>query len=68
MFDCRSIKAVLGYYLKAYQTVIMPNKNCQDDSNPLLNQYTDLNMDVLNGQNFSYQILHSAPVTKKSFD
>ena len=68
MFDCRSIKAVLGYYLKAYQTVIMPNKNCQGDSSQLWNQYTVLNMDALNDQNFSYQILHSAPVTKKSFD
>ena len=64
----RFINKVSTCYSAVHQTAIMPNKNCQFDSSQLLTQYKDLNMDVLNGKNFSYQILHTATATEKSSD
>lgn len=62
------INKVSSCYSAVHQTAIMSNKNCQLDSTQLLNQYKYLNMDVLNGKNFSYQILHTAITTEKSSD
>nr|WP_252053636.1 LTA synthase family protein [Acinetobacter silvestris] len=51
------INKVSSCYDAVHQTAIMPKKGCQFDQAQILNEYKDMNMDVLNGKNFSYQIL-----------
>ncbi|OTG63821.1 LTA synthase family protein [Acinetobacter silvestris] len=51
------INKVSSCYNAVHQTAIMPKKDCQFDQTQILNEYKDMNMDVLNGKNFSYQIL-----------
>ncbi|OTG85191.1 LTA synthase family protein [Acinetobacter sp. ANC 4648] len=51
------INKVSSCYNAVHQTAVMPKKECNFDQTQILNQYKDLNMDVLNGKNFSYQML-----------
>ncbi|WP_146196660.1 LTA synthase family protein, partial [Acinetobacter stercoris] len=52
------IEKVNSCYSTIHQTGVQVNKKCDLNKDELLNQYKDLNMDAINGKNFSYQILH----------
>ena len=51
------IQKVNSCYKTIHQTGIQTQKNCDAPSEQILQQYKDMNMDVLNGKNFTYQIL-----------
>lgn len=55
----RFIKQVNNCYSAIHQTGIQATNSCQTNAAQVLQQYKDLNMDVLNGKNFSYQLLHA---------
>ena len=55
----RFIKQVNSCYSAIHQTGIQATDSCQTNAAQVLQQYKDLNMDVLNGKNFSYQLLHA---------
>lgn len=51
------IQAVNACYSAIHQTGVELKPECKYSHPQLLNQYKDLNMDVLNGKNHSYQLL-----------
>lgn len=51
------IQEVNACYSAIHQTGVELNPKCKHPHPQLLNQYKDLNMDVLNGKNYSYQLL-----------
>ena len=51
------IQAVNACYSAIHQTGVELKPECKYPHPQLLNQYKDLNMDVLNGKNHSYQLL-----------
>ena len=51
------IQHVNSCYKTVHQTGIQPQKSCDIPANQVLQQYKDMNMDVLNGKNFTYKIL-----------
>jgi len=53
------IDKVNSCYKTVHQTGIEPQKSCDSNSAEILKQYKDMNMDVLNGKNFTYQLLQA---------
>lgn len=51
------VQKVSSCYKAIHQTGIQTRPNCEDQSNQILQQYKDMNMDIMNGKNFSYQLL-----------
>ena len=51
------INKVNSCYSAIHQTGIHTQKNCAFDQAQILKEYQDMNMDVLNGKNFSYALL-----------
>lgn len=51
------IQEVNSCYSAIHQTGVELNPECKYPHPQLLNQYKDLNMDVLNGKNYTYQLL-----------
>ena len=51
------IQHVNSCYKTVHQTGIQPQKSCDTPTDLVLQQYKDMNMDVLNGKNFTYKIL-----------
>ena len=45
-------------YSSIHQVGIQTQKSCENDKAQLFDQYKELNMDVINGKNYTYQILH----------
>jgi len=53
------VNNVSSCYRTVHQTGIQTQKSCEFNQAEILQQYKDMNMDVLNGKNFTYQILKS---------
>ena len=56
------VNKVSSCYKAVHNTGTQTQKSCDFDSQQVLKEYKDMNMDVLNGKNFTYQILK--PETK----
>ncbi|WP_227542637.1 LTA synthase family protein [Acinetobacter wuhouensis] len=56
------VNKVSSCYKAVHNTGTQPQKSCAFNQADVLKQYQDMNMDVLNGKNFTYQILK--PETK----
>ncbi|RZG75973.1 sulfatase [Acinetobacter wuhouensis] len=56
------VNKVSSCYKAVHNTGTQTKKSCDFDSQQVLKEYKDMNMDVLNGKNFTYQILK--PETK----
>ena len=52
------MKSVNDCYSQIHQTGTKPSEHCQSKNTDVLQQYKDLNMDVLNGKNYSYDFLN----------
>jgi len=53
------VNKVSTCYKTVHQTGTQTQESCDFDEKEILQQYKDMNMDVLNGKNFTYQILKS---------
>ncbi|MFW1815197.1 LTA synthase family protein [Acinetobacter guillouiae] len=53
------VNKVGSCYSTVHQTGTQKQKSCEFDQTEILQQYKDMNMDVLNGKNFTYQMLKS---------
>ena len=53
------VNKVGSCYSTVHQTGTQTQKSCEFDQTEILQQYKDMNMDVLNGKNFTYQMLKS---------
>lgn len=53
------IQRVNNCYRKIHQTGVETRPECGKQAPEILQQYKDLNMDALNGKNFSYEILNA---------
>ena len=51
------VNKVNSCYKAVHQTGTQPQKTCEFNQADVLKQYQDMNMDVLNGKNFTYQLL-----------
>ncbi|NHB56952.1 sulfatase-like hydrolase/transferase [Acinetobacter sp. 194] len=49
-------------YKKIHKTGIETNPKCDSKSNSILESYKQLNIDILNGKNFSYELLKVKPM------
>ncbi|TCM64351.1 phosphoglycerol transferase MdoB-like AlkP superfamily enzyme [Acinetobacter calcoaceticus] len=54
------IDQVSNCYKGIHQTGVSKSESCPQDATQLYNAYADLNMDVLNGKNWTYQLLKTA--------
>lgn len=51
------MEKVSSCYSAIHLTAISQKKECEFDQTEILNEYKEINMDVLNGKNYSYQLL-----------
>ena len=55
------LKRLNACYHKIHKTGVEATSSCQGVVSKMLKSYQDLNMDILNGKNFSYEFLKSKP-------